>query len=171
MSARAVVIAASVLLLATPLARAEDTRRRGPDPRGERDEAFRIVDAYVVANLKESLGLGDATYVKAIPLVKELQEARRGYFVDRGRALRGLRSLLRSGTATKEDVLGALEAVKQIDASGPDRIRAASAALDAILSPMEQAKYRVFELDVEYRMRDMMGHARRDRPRPREERR
>jgi len=163
------VLGASLLLLATPVARGDETRRR--DARGGRDEAFRMLDAYVVANLKESLGLSDERYVKAIPLVKELQAARRDYFVERGRSLRELRSLLRSGTATKDAVLGALDAVKEIDASGPERIRTASAALDAIFSPMEQAKYRVFELEVEYRMRDLMGRVRRDRLRPHEEKR
>jgi len=162
------VFGVSLLLLAGPPARAEETPGRAGG-RGGRDEAFRMVDAYVVANLKESLGLSEQTYEKAIPLVEELQAARRGYFVERGKALRKLRSLLRSGTATKDEVLAALEAVKATDASGPERIRAASAALDAILSPMEQAKYRVFELDVEYRMRDLMGRARRERSRPREE--
>jgi len=139
---------------------------RHSEERASREAAFRMVDAYIVANLKESLGLTEETYVKAIPLVKELQSARRDYFIQRGRALRQLRSLLRSGGATRDEVLAALEAVKKIDLDGPERIHRASSALDAVLSPMEQAKYRVLELEVEHRMRELMGRARRERTSP-----
>ena len=33
-----------------------------------------MVDAYVVSNLQESLGLSDEQFAKAIPLVKKLQQ-------------------------------------------------------------------------------------------------
>jgi len=158
-------LAGALLLLASVTVRAGDEEDRGSGRRGGPDEAFRLVDAYVVSNLQSSLGLSDETYARAIPLVQDLQSARRGFFVERGKALRRLRGLLRSGSATREEVLAALEAVKKIDAEGPGRIHDAQAALDAILSPMEQAKYRVLELEVERRLRDLMGKARRDRGR------
>ena len=44
---------------------------------GPRDDAFRMVDAYIVSNLQESLGLTDEQFVKALPLVKRLQRDRR----------------------------------------------------------------------------------------------
>jgi len=164
------VLAGTVLLLSSLNVSAGDEDERASSRRGGPDEAFRLVDEYMVSNLQSSLGLSDETSAKAIPLVKDLQEARRGFFVERGKALRRLRGLLQSGTATREEVLSALDAVKKIDAAGPVRIREAQEALDAILSPMEQAKYRVLELDVERRLRDLMGRARRDRPRREEKR-
>ena len=36
-----------------------------------------MVDAYVVSHLQESLGLSDAQYAKALPLVTKLQADRR----------------------------------------------------------------------------------------------
>jgi hypothetical protein len=126
----------------------------------QRDEAFRMVDAYIVANLQDSLGLSDQKYAEVIPLVKKLQTERRDYFESRWRAQRELRHLLRSGGATEAEVAAALARLRQIDASGPEKVHRAQDSLDAALSPLQQAKYRVFELDVEQRLRELMRRAR-----------
>ncbi len=129
----------------------------------QRDEAFRMVDAYVIANLQESLGLDDATYEKAIPLVNKLQKARREFFHERSQTQRKMRRLLRSGTATEAQVVELLDALKALDVEGPERIRKHAGELDALLTPLQQAKYRVFEVEVERRMRDLMRRGRRER--------
>jgi uncharacterized protein (DUF2236 family) len=121
-----------------------------------------MVDAYIVANLQESLGLSDRQYAEVIPLVKRLQTQRRDYFESRWQAQRELRRLLRSGSATEAQVETALEKLKQIEADGPEKVRRALASLDSALTPLQQAKYRVFELDVEQRLRELMRRARRN---------
>jgi len=131
-----------------------------------RDEAFRMVDAYVIANLQESLGLDDATYEKAIPLVNKLQKVRREFFHERSRMQRTMRHLLRSGTATEAQVVEMLDDFKALDVQGPERIRKQVEELDGLLTPLQQAKYRVFELEVERRMRDLMRRGRRERSPP-----
>jgi Spy/CpxP family protein refolding chaperone len=139
--------------------------------RERRDEAFRMVDAYVIANIQDSLDLDDDQHTRVIPLVNKLQKTRREHHAERGRALRKMRRLLRSGTATEAEVEEALQASNAIEAEGPERIRAQLSALDAVLTPLQQAKYRVFELEVEQRMRELMRRGRRERspegqPRP-----
>jgi hypothetical protein len=129
----------------------------------QRDEAFRMVDAYIVANLQDSLGLSDQKYAEVIPLVKKLQTERRDYFEARWRAQRELRHLLRSGGTTEAEVAAALEKLREIEASGPAKVRRALDSLDGALTPLQQAKYRVFELDVEQRLRELMRRARRHR--------
>jgi hypothetical protein len=42
-----------------------------------RDETFRLMDAYLISNLQESLGLSDEQFGRALPLVKKLQSDRR----------------------------------------------------------------------------------------------
>jgi hypothetical protein len=139
-------------------------RARGQE---RREEAFRMVDAYVIANLQESLGLDEATYVRAIPVVNDLQKARREYFEERSASLRKMRQLLRSGTATEAQVRETLEAFKAHEVEGPERIRKQVEKLDALLTPLQQAKYRVFEVEVEHRLRELMRRGRRDRlPKP-----
>jgi Spy/CpxP family protein refolding chaperone len=122
-----------------------------------------MVDAYVIANIQESLGLDDGQYTRVIPLVNKLQKTRREYFGERGRALHTMRRLLRSGTATEAEVEEALKAFNALETEGPARIRTQLSALDAVLTPLQQAKYRVFEVEVEQRMRELMRRSRQER--------
>lgn len=123
-----------------------------------------MVDAYVVSNLQESLELSDEQFAKAIPLVKKLQRERREYLLERVRLLREMRKLLRQGGAVEPQLLELLKQAKQQDAEGPARTQRNLAALDALLSPIQQAKYRVLEGEVEQRMRELMSRARAARP-------
>ena len=71
-----------------------------------------------------------------------------------------MRRLLQRGGATEGQVLELLKQVKALDEDGPSRTRKNLAALDAMLSPLQQAKYRVLELEVEQRMRELMNRVR-----------
>src|SRR5207244_9000710 len=57
-----------------------------PEDRRPREEAFRMIDAYFVSNLQESLGLTDEQFVRLLPMVKRLQTDRRQYAQRRQRA-------------------------------------------------------------------------------------
>ena len=158
-------IALSVLLACgavASVARAQEERAPGPD-RPARTEAFKMVDAYVISNLQESLGLSDEQFAKAVPLVQKLQTERREYLVGRTRKIREMRRLLHEGGASEARVLDLLRQVKALDAEGPAATRRNLEAVDAVLTPIQQAKFRVLELEVEQRMRELV---RRAGPRP-----
>ena len=104
--------------------------------RPAREEAFRMVDAYLVSNLQESLDLSDDQFAKAIPLVKKLQRERREHLLERARVMREMRRLLRQGGSPESPVLDLLQ----------------------------QAKYRVLEGEVEQRVRELSSRARAARP-------
>jgi hypothetical protein len=160
---RRIALVFAAVALATSTARAQDRSKPGGNVAagGEhRREAFRVVDAYVVSNLQESLGLTDAEFVRVLPLVKTLQTNRREYLLARGRLLHQLRRQLSSGSADEAAVRQTLGELKRTEAAGPERTRADLAELDAALSPLQQAKYRVLELEVEQRLRELMGRAR-----------
>ncbi len=157
------------LVSTAAMARAQPETQRGgpagnPRARGEvlarRDEAFRMVDAYVISQLQESLELGDAQFGKVVPLVTRLQTDRREYFLGRARLLREMRRLLRAGGASEAQVLAKLDELKRLETDGPARTKRDVDALDAALTPLQQAKYRLLELEVEQRMRELMGRAR-----------
>ncbi|HEY8233952.1 MAG: hypothetical protein ACHP85_20450 [Burkholderiales bacterium] len=135
-----------------------------PGRRPEREEAFRLVDAYVVSHLQEGLGLSDEQFAKAVPLVSKLQRERREYLLGRVRLTREMRRLLRQGGSVEAQVLERLEESKKLEAEGPERIRRNFEALDAVLTPLQQAKYRVLEGEVERRMRELANRAREARP-------
>ena len=146
--------------VATTGAFAQERTQRTP---GRQGEAFRMVDAYVIANIQESLDLSDEQFVNIVLLVKGLQKERRQLIQGRGRALRDMRRLLRSGTATEAEIEEALAAFKAREVDGPRRVREKREALDAVLTPVQQAKLRVFEVEVEHRIREMSRRARQQR--------
>ena len=151
----------AVLVLAAGPASAQQEPLAG---RPAREEAFRMVDAYLVSNMQESLGLGDEQFAKAIPLVKKLQRERREYLLERARLMREMRRLLRQGGSAEAPVLELLQEAKKLDAFGPERTRRNLEALDALLRPIQQAKYRVLEGEVEQRVRELTNRARAGRP-------
>jgi Spy/CpxP family protein refolding chaperone len=130
-------------------------------PAGAREEAGRMVDAYVLSNLQESLGLSDDQFVRLLPLVKRLQAERREAMEHRSRVLRDMRRLLKSGSATEPEVLAQLKDWKAIEADDPVRGRKGMEAIDSLLTPLQQAKFRVFEADVSQKLRELMGQIRR----------
>jgi hypothetical protein len=135
----------------------------GASPRQEqKDEAFRMVDAYIVANIQESLGLDEDTYAKTIPVVTKLQKVRRDFWEERKSMQRSMRRLLQSGTASEAQVRELLQSMKRLEVEGPERVREQMDELDALLTPLQQAKYRVFEADVEHRLRELLRKARWD---------
>ncbi len=147
---------------AAGVARAQQETPPGAE-RTPRMEAFRMVDAYVMSNLQESLGLTDEQFAKAVPLVQKLQAGRRQYLIERTRKIREMRRLLHQGGASEAQVLDLLRQVKALDAERPETTRRDVEALDAALTPLQQAKFRVLELEVEQRMRELV---RRAGPRP-----
>jgi hypothetical protein len=160
-------VALALAALAGAPVGAQQAPREGAQARpGEarRDEAFKLVDAYVVSNIQESLGLSDEQFVKVLPLVRKLQGDRRDYLVSRSRLLREMRRQLRSGTASEGQVLEQLRELKGLETDGPARVKKSADTLDAVLSPLQQAKFRLLELEVEQRMRELMGRPRAGAP-------
>lgn len=134
----------------------ETTAARAPELR---DETFRLMDAYLISNLQESLGLTDEQFAKTLPLVKKLQSDRRDYARRRMQALRLLRKSLSSGSATETGVAEELKGLKS--ASADERAAAVRnlEALDAVLTPLQQAKFRVFEAEVDARLRHLLARS------------
>jgi hypothetical protein len=114
----------------------------------------------VISHLQESLGLSDEQYVKVLPLVTKLQGDRREYFLGRGPVIREMRRLLRAGGGSEAQLVEKLGELKRLESEGPARTRSDTDALDAALTPLQQAKFRLLELEVEQRMRELMGRAR-----------
>lgn len=126
-------------------------------------EAARMIDAYVLSNLQESLSLTDDQYAKLVPLVKRLQTERREAMRSRMRAVREMRQLLQSGSATEAQVQERLLALKELENEDPRRGQKTMESIDAMLSPIQQAKFRVFEAEVGQKLRELMGQMREDR--------
>jgi hypothetical protein len=141
-------------------------RAQGPPSAGEaggprpREEVFKVVDAYFLSNLQESLGLTDDQYVKLLPLVQKLHRDRREFMQRRGRTTMELRTRLKAGQATEASIQDLLAELKQVESDMWPALARAQQAIDAQLSPLQQAKYRVLESEVEQKLRELMGRGR-----------
>lgn len=146
---------------ATPQDKAQGSTRdrTGHDPDAQtatpplREETFRLMDAYLISNLQESIGLTDQQFTQVLPLVKRLQSDRRVFATKRMQALRTLRRSLNSGRATEAGVGHLLAELKAAVSDEHAATVANAEALDALLTPLQQAKYRVFEAEVDARLR------------------
>jgi Spy/CpxP family protein refolding chaperone len=163
-----ILAVSGVLGLLVLLSGARDASAQAPpDPGAERGpgggEAVRMIDAYVISNLQESLGLTDDQFAKLVPLVKRLQTERREAMRTRMRAVREMRQLLQSGSATESQVQEKLSVLKELENDDSRRGRQTMESIDAMLSPLQQAKFRVFEAEVGQKLRELMGQMREDR--------
>jgi len=123
-----------------------------------------MIDAYFLSNLQESLGLTDDQFVRVLPLVKRLQGDRRQYAQRRQRALFEMRRLLNAGGATEGRIEELLREVKAVESEEGPAVRKDLDAVDGVLSPVQQAKYRLLELEVERKIREIMAQMRQGRP-------
>ena len=133
-------------------------QQRSPQDRPA-DEAFKMVDAYVIANIQEGVDLTDEQFVKLLPLIKRQQTGRREFAQRRQRALRELNQSVRAGDS-EPAVVVALDRLKRVEAEALDARSQGYAAIDAELDPIQQAKLRIFEFEVERRIRDLMRRVR-----------
>jgi hypothetical protein len=150
-----------ILFLGVAAAAAQESSHpSATEGRRPREEAFRMIDAYLVSNLQESLGLTDDQFVRVLPMVKRLQNDRRQHAQRRQRALHEMRRVLQAGGATEGRVEELLRDVKAVETDGPATIRRDLEAIDGVLSPLQQAKYRILELEVERKIREIMNQMR-----------
>jgi Spy/CpxP family protein refolding chaperone len=151
---RSLVAAVVLVGLAAAPALAQGKGRRG------RDDVFKMIDAYVLSNIQESLELTDDQYLKILPLVKRLQNDRREFGQRRMKAMQELRRLLEAGAATELRVGELLKEIKTVEVEEPGAIRRDREAIDAVLTPVQQAKFRILEIEVDRRIRDVMTRMR-----------
>jgi hypothetical protein len=125
-----------------------------------REEIFRMVEAYVANHLQETLGLSDDQLARALPLVRRLHAERSRFAERRMRAVHQMRQMARAGSISDASAAEALHEVKAAEAEEAAAIRAGQDALDAVLTPAQQVKYRILEAEIEHRVRELMARVR-----------
>jgi hypothetical protein len=133
---------------------------RGDDARALRDEVDEVRDAYLLMKVQERLDLTDEQMLRAMPLIRRHHQTRRDVEHRRFHLLRELRELFASGAATEERVSPLLRELKGVEAERLTTLRQSAEAIDAMLSPIQQAKYRLLEVEIERRLRELRHRAR-----------
>jgi hypothetical protein len=164
------VLAVSAVLWTAPAS--AQGGRRGPNGPAQGAvspvELQRLFDAYVVMQAQQELQLTDQQYPQFLARVKVLQDARRRAAERRGRILGELRRLLaaRDGQADEGQIRAQLKALDEAETGGMAEVRQALDGLNQVLDVRQQARFRLFEEQMERRKVELMMRARQaNRPR------
>ncbi len=127
-------------------------------------EIQRMFDAYVIVEVQQLLGLNDELYVKFIVRLRNLQDVRRKHQQARNMVMNELRKLLGRPRAPvnidEAQVKDRLKALQDLEIRFADELRKAYAGVDELLTVGQQARFRVFEEEMERRKLDLVSRAR-----------
>ena len=124
-------------------------------------EIQRLFDAYLVMEAQQTLGLSDTQYPPFLTRLRALQEVRRRHQRARSQLLLEL-GRMTAPRATTDDaaIRERMGALQELESRGAAESRKAYAELDALLEPRQQARFRVFEEQIERRKLELMLRAR-----------
>ena len=127
-------------------------------------EVQKLFDAYLVMQAQETLGLDDAQYPPFLTRLRELQDTRRRNLRARAQVLQDLARLAAPrGGATPGDaatISERLSALQEIESRSAAELRKSYRALDELLTPVQQARFRLVEEQVERRKLELLLRAR-----------
>ncbi|MCA1584180.1 MAG: hypothetical protein LC791_05200 [Acidobacteria bacterium] len=136
-----------------------------PDPTADLRpaEVQRLFDAYMVMQAQEALALSEDQYVRFLPRLKALQDTRRRAQRERTQIINELQRLTnprQPGTAGESVLKERLDALQETESRGAAELRKAYNALGEILDLRQQARFRVFEEQMERRKLELVLRAR-----------
>ncbi len=125
-------------------------------------EIQRLYDAYALVQAQEALQLSDEHYGRFVTRLKSLQETRRRHNASRNQILQDLRRLSNPQTQTVDEaaVREKLKALRDEDDRAAAEVRKAYDGVDEVLDVRQQARFRVFEEQMERRKLDLLMRAR-----------
>jgi hypothetical protein len=158
----ALLCAAALLVPASAVRGAAQGRQRGGEPNGVSPaEVQRMFDAYALVQAQDALKLTDRQYPEFLKRFRELQEVRRRHQRERLRLLQELRVMTDPDAHSSETELkGRLKLLQDLDARTAADLRQAYDAIDQALDVRQQARFRVFEEQMERRKIELLIRAR-----------
>ena len=134
-------------------------------PPGDQDrgispaEVQRMFDAYALVQAQDQLKLPDDRFSQFLSRFKALQEARRRAQLERGRLIQELVRLSRQD-ADEGQMRDRLKDLRDLEARSAGEIKSAYDAVDQVLDIRQQARFRVFEEQMERRKIELVVRAR-----------
>ncbi len=123
-------------------------------------ELERWFDSYVLLQAQEALKLSDAQFPRFITRLKALQDVRRRNLQERRQLLQALGKLLRASPVDEAQAKETLKALSDLEARSPEEVRKAHQSLDEVLDPLQQARFRLLEENVERKKLELLVRAR-----------
>ena len=126
-------------------------------------EIQRLFDAYLVMEAQQALALTDQQYPQFLVRLRTLQETRRRTLQERAQLMGQLQRLTNPRLAKPVDeaeVKTRLAALQELETRTATELRRAYTALDEVLDVRQQARFRVFEEQIERRKIELLMRAR-----------
>jgi hypothetical protein len=165
-------LAVSLLgVLVTP-ASAWAQRQQAPAQDGQQTQGLpprevqQLLDGYAVIQGQEFLGLNDSQFAQFLPKFRALQETRRRNEIERLRLLQELNRMTNprvGGQGADSDVHDRLRMLKDVESRASGEIQKAREAVDQTLDVRQQARFRVFEEQIEQRKLQLLMQVRQNR--------
>jgi Spy/CpxP family protein refolding chaperone len=139
-------------------------------------EIQRMLDGYMLIQAQDVLQLTDEQFPRFLARVRTWQETRRRMQGERQRMLQELRRMTsgRGDVPDENTVKDRLKGLDDLETRAAGEIQQHRGAIDQVLNPMQQARFRIFEEMMEQRkiellMRARQGRGRQNVPPPAEE--
>ena len=172
-----VLIGALAVALALPAAasaQAEPPPQNPPPPVGgplpgldngnlSPGEIQRLFDAYLIVEAQRALDLTDQQYPQFLIRLKALQDTRRRTTQERNQLMQQLQRLTNPRQPTQgtdAQIKERLAALQEVEARTAAEMRKAYNALDEVLELRQQARFRIFEEQIERRKIELLMRAR-----------
>jgi Spy/CpxP family protein refolding chaperone len=171
---RCVSVALLALALAQPAA-AQRGRGRPPLSDGATADApgvspaeiQRMFDSYALIQAQEQLQISDEKFPQFLTRFKALQDTRRRNMAERFRMVQDLRRLANDAVPDEARMRERLKALDDLDARAQTEIAKTYEAINQVLDIQQQAKFRVFEENMENRKLALVMRARQaNHPKP-----
>ena len=142
---------------------------RGADPAAAGDladaavspaEIQRMFDSYALMQAQEQLKIGEDRFPQFLTRFKLLQDARRRALMQRTRMVNELRRLVNDPQPDETVMKERLKSLDEIEARNDADMKKAYDALNQVLDVRQQAKFRVFEENMERRKIELVNRAR-----------
>jgi Spy/CpxP family protein refolding chaperone len=162
----ALAFGCAFMLCAEP-AKAKAQPRRSAAPQGAESqpgvtpgEVQKMFDAYALMQAQEQLKIGDEQFTRFLTRFKTLQEVRRQVQQERARIIMDLRRLTTAPQTDEAQIKDRLAALQELDTRSAADVKKAYDAIDQVLDLRQQAKFRVFEEQMERRKLELVMRAR-----------
>jgi hypothetical protein len=124
-------------------------------------EVQRLLDGYELVQAQDFLALSDTEFVTFLPKLRALQEARRRNEQERLRLLAELRKMTAPQAQVSEnDLRDRVRTLRELETRAVAEIERAIDGVDQTLDVRQQARFRIFEQQIEQRKLQLLMRAR-----------
>jgi hypothetical protein len=123
-------------------------------------EIQRMFDSYALIQAQDQLKISDEKFPQFLTRFKALQDMRRRNMTERFRMVQDLRKLSNDAQPDETQMRDRLKALDDLDARSQAEIAKAYEAINQVLDIRQQAKFRVFEENMENRKLALVMRAR-----------